>query len=171
MKRRLFILAITAALSLTHICMTPIRANASPFAGATAYFMQCQRDALKKVKKEEKYPSADLFMLCGVVQAEAGNQGERGQRLVTDVILNRVESERYPDTISGVLTQKYQFSTMFNGAYDKWKDRVPKSTRKAVMKEVYADKRLDESILFFTAGGYNTYCRPAYKYRDHYFGY
>ena len=42
-------------------------------------------------------------------------------------------------------------------------------TFQAVNMELCGE-RLDDEILFFTAGDYNTYCIPAYKYQDHYFG-
>lgn len=106
-----------------------------------------------------------MITLC--VEAEAGNQDIKGKRLVADVILNRVDSERFPDNIVDVITQKYQFSTYWDGAMDRAKPSD--ETNEAVMMEL--ESRTDDEILFFTAGGYNKYCVPAYKYGDHYFGY
>ena len=48
-------------------------------------------------------------LLC--VFAEAGNQGYIGMRKVEAVIINRTDSELFPDTIEGVCKQKYQFSS------------------------------------------------------------
>jgi len=107
----------------------------------------------------------DLMARC--VESEAGNQDLMGKRLVVDVILNRVDSSRFPDDICSVIKQPYQFTTYFNGSMD----RIDPSeeTYKAISLEL--ECRTDSDILFFTAGGYNQYCIPAYQYGDHYFGY
>lgn len=107
----------------------------------------------------------NMINLC--VEAEAGNQDLKGKRLVADVILNRVESDRFPNNICDVITQKYQFSTYWDGAMDR--AEPSEETNEAVRMEL--ESRIDDKILFFTAGGYNRYCVPAYKYGDHYFGY
>ena len=111
--------------------------------------------------------SLEILALC--VEAEAGNQSLDGKRLVTDVILNRVESDRFPDTVEGVISQKYQFTTYWDGSMARISEPSDE-TIQAVQMELYG-KRLDEKILFFTAGNYNRYCDPAYIVGDHYFGY
>ncbi len=117
--------------------------------------------------QEEIYcDSLETLAVC--VEAEAGNQDLYGKRLVVDVILNRVDSERFPDDIESVIYQKYQFSTSFDGGMDRVKE-PSEETFEAVRMEL--ENRTDPDILFFTAGGYNKYCTPAYKYGDHYFGY
>ena len=58
-------------------------------------------------------------LLLKVAQAEAGNQGEDGMWLVMSVVLNRRDSEQFPDTIKDVIYQKSQFSTVSNGAINK----------------------------------------------------
>ena len=56
--------------------------------------------------------SADeKYLLYQIAYAEAGNQSMNGQRAVIEVILNRVLSDRYPDTVYGVLSQSGQFAT------------------------------------------------------------
>lgn len=100
------------------------------------------------------------------VEAEAGNQGYYGKRLVADVILNRVDSDRFPDDVRSVIIQRGQFAV-----YPHAMSRVTptEETYEAIRAELA--ERTDEQILFFTAGSYNKYCIPAYKYGDHYFGY
>lgn len=52
------------------------------------------------IEEEEYWDSLELLAIC--VEAEAGNQGLQGKRLVADVILNRAEdhSGQWPDTIA-----------------------------------------------------------------------
>ena len=120
------------------------------------------------IAEEEYYDS--LSLLAELVHAEAGNQDLKGKRLVADVVLNRVDSDRFPNTIEDVIYQDHQFTTVLKGTiYDAGWDMTDEDYQ-AVMLEVNSGKRLDSEILFFTAGRYNKYCIPMYKYGDHYFG-
>lgn len=118
---------------------------------------------------EENYWD-ELELLAAVVEAEAGNQDMIGKRLVVDVVLNRVDSPLFPDTITEVLEQPGQFTTMWNGAVEDAGYHMQQDDYDAVMMEV-TGKRLDYDIYFFTAGEYNASCKPAYIHGDHYFGY
>ena len=118
---------------------------------------------------EENY-WGELELLAQVVEAEAGNQDMTGKRLVVDVVLNRVDSPLFPDTITEVLEQPGQFSTMWNGAVEDAGYHMQEDDYKAVMMEV-TGMRLDYDIYFFTAGEYNDSCKPAYIHGDHFFGY
>ena len=68
------------------------------------------------------YNQDDLFWLSRVIFAEAGNQTLKGQMAVGNVVLNRVESDLFPDTIVAVLSQRNQFSTWLGG---RLANRVP----------------------------------------------
>lgn len=118
---------------------------------------------------EERYWD-ELELLAKVVEAEAGNQDLTGKRLVVDVVLNRVDSPLFPDTITEVLEQPGQFTTMSNGAVEDAGWHMQEEDYTAVMLEV-SGERLDYDIYFFTAGEYNEGCTPAYIHGDHYFGY
>ena len=118
---------------------------------------------------EENY-WGELELLAAVVEAEAGNQDMIGKRLVVDVVLNRVDSPLFPDTITEVLEQPGQFTTMWNGAVEDAGYHMQQDDYDAVMMEV-TGKRLDYDIYYFTAGEYNDSCKPAYIHGDHYFGY
>ncbi len=122
-------------------------------------------DIEQEMENEEFCDSLEILACC--VEAEAGNQDLLGKRLVADVILNRVDSPRFPNTIEDVVSQKYHFTTFWDGTMARI---VPSDeTFEAVQMEL--EQRTDSQILFFTAGNYNTYCEPAYKHGDHYFGY
>lgn len=113
--------------------------------------------------EEEYYDSLELLALC--VEAEAGNQGLEGKRLVVDVILNRVDDPDFPDTIEGVISQPYHFSTFWDGGIDK--ADPTEETFEAVKMEL--KERSYPGVLYFTAGGYGDYGTPWRKVGDHYF--
>ena len=110
------------------------------------------------------YDSIDMLARC--VEAEAGNQGLLGKRLVVDVILNRVDSERFPNDVASVISQRGQFAVYPNAMS---RVTVTQETLDAIVLEL--ERRTDDRILFFTAWHYNKYCIPAYQFGDHYFGY
>lgn len=119
------------------------------------------------IKDMAELTDEDIDYLARVVYAEAGNQGLYGQQLVVDVILNRVDSPRFPNDLISVLNQPCQFSVVGSGAI--WTKTPTEETYEAIMLEL--EERQDYDILFFCAGGYNSCCTPAYKHGAHYFGY
>ena len=73
-------------------------------------------------EKRCKYTEDEVYLLAQCVEAEAGYNPE-SQKYVTQVILNRVNSARYPDTIREVIYQKTgrgvaQFSVAYNGSME-----------------------------------------------------
>lgn len=54
--------------------------------------------------------TASLRCLAEVVYFEAGNETERGQRAVAQVVLNRVKNPAYPDDICGVVYQNRELA-------------------------------------------------------------
>ena len=55
-------------------------------------------------------------VLSRIIYAESGNQSLKGKMAVGNVIMNRVKSKKFPNSIVGVLSQKNQFSTYQGGA-------------------------------------------------------
>lgn len=64
---------------------------------------------------EEFYNADDLYWMSRIITWESGNQPVSGQIAVGNVVLNRVASERFPDTIKDVIFQPGQFSPAMNG--------------------------------------------------------
>jgi spore germination cell wall hydrolase CwlJ-like protein len=115
------------------------------------------------ITEEEYMDSLELLAAC--VEAEAGNQGLLGKRLVADVVLNRVDSQAFPNTIEEVIKQPYHFSSYWNGMIDSVS--ITEESFEAVRMEL--ESRSYPSLLYFTAGGYSEYGTPWKKIGDHYF--
>lgn len=62
-----------------------------------------------------KYSSSDLYLLAKCVYAEARGESYTGQVAVAAVILNRVKSPSFPNTISGVIYQPWAFTAVQDG--------------------------------------------------------
>lgn len=61
------------------------------------------------------YTQDDLYCLAAVIWQEAGSTycSDRLQLMVGNVVLNRVNSNQFPDTIRGVITSKCAYGTMY----------------------------------------------------------
>lgn len=57
----------------------------------------------------------ELTLLAAIIQCEAGGEKYEGQVAVGAVVMNRVKSSRFPNTIKGVIYQKGQFSPVKSG--------------------------------------------------------
>ena len=151
-----------------------------------------------RAAKQEKFDEEEIRYLAQLIEAEAGIEDYIGKCLVADVVLNRVDSLDYPNTIEDVIQDRFpcvQFSTVsiYNGSFDAAKDNISTESLSAARHEYISWKTgddcmtcdneelikfitdihgtIDHSILFFTNGNYNPYCIPAYKHGEHYFGY
>ena len=115
------------------------------------------------IEEEKYYDSLELMAIC--IEAEAGNQGLEGKRLVADVILNRVDSPDFPNSITELITQPYHFSSYWDGAMEL---AVPTDeTFEAVRLEL--EHRTNSEILYFTAGEWSEYGTKWKQIGDHYF--
>ena len=67
------------------------------------------------VSNSTSQSSSDLYLLAKCVYAEARGEPYVGQVAVAAVILNRVESPEFPNTISGVIYQPWAFTAVHDG--------------------------------------------------------
>ncbi len=58
---------------------------------------------------------SDLDLLARVIHAEARGESYQGKVAVGAVLVNRVQSSKFPNTLSGVVYQKNAFETVSNG--------------------------------------------------------
>lgn len=65
--------------------------------------------------KPSQYTSSDLYLLAKTIYAESRGEPYTGQVAVGAVILNRVRSSQFPNTVSGVVYQKHAFTAVSDG--------------------------------------------------------
>lgn len=79
---------------------------------------------LAKIKEQEKEDTSgttyvpadsDAYLLGAIIECEAGSEPYEGKLAVGSVIMNRVKSSYFPNTISGVIYQSGQFSPVASG--------------------------------------------------------
>jgi len=64
------------------------------------------------------YSQSDYQLLGRIISAEARGESYTGQVAVGAVVLNRVKSASFPDSIAGVVYQKGAFSAVTDGQFD-----------------------------------------------------
>lgn len=110
----------------------------------------------------EHFTEEELQNLFGVVEAEVGNKGGFEERCnVASVIFNRINDERFGDTLSNVLVRK-QFTTIRNGKYKKV---IPTEETILACEYVYSIQDTAQGALYFEGGKSNVHS----KYADYIF--
>ena len=64
---------------------------------------------------EIEFAEGDRYLLANLIYCEAGAEPYEGQVAVGAVVINRVLSEKFPDSVVGVIYQKKQFSPVASG--------------------------------------------------------
>ncbi len=64
------------------------------------------------------FAEGDTYLLANLIYCEAGGEPYVGQLAVGAVVINRVLSSKFPDTITGVIYQKNQFAPAGSGRLD-----------------------------------------------------
>ena len=64
---------------------------------------------------EVSFAEGDRYLLANLIYCEAGGEPYVGQVAVGSVVINRVLSSVYPDTVTGVIYQNKQFSPVASG--------------------------------------------------------
>ena len=95
--------------------------TADGVAGIETYKALGMNDSVKVLENDNKssgnsnYTSSDLYLLAKCIYAESRGESYTGQVAVGAVILNRVASSQFPNTISGVIYQRHAFTAVSDG--------------------------------------------------------
>ena len=122
-------------------------------------------NAAEEIPQTEEFTYEEAQMLLQIAQAEAGNQGEDGMFLVLSTILNRRDSDLFPNTISGVITQPGQYYTAGMG-----KTEISPECHEALARIERGERAL-QIVAFeqIKSKKLEQYFCPAFEYRNHRF--
>lgn len=98
----------------------------------------------------------DYDNLCRIVEAEAANSGMKGKIMVANVVLNRVQSPQFANTITTVIKSKGQFTPAINGKM--YRVNVSNETVEAVNRAL-AGENYAENALYFKSAVRGNYFR------------
>ena len=106
---------------------------------------------LSLITNAQDYSEVDLILLASVINSEAGGESYQEKLRVGNVVLNRVQSKRYPNNIHDVIFQRKQFSGVCSNLfrYDPDGDRGDLQSIKAAKALLNGKKVLQSSIIGF----------------------
>lgn len=108
----------------------------------------------KTLLKEKEYnlSETEYNLLLRLVEAEAGGEDKEGKILVANVVFNRMENEKFPDSVSGVILQQDENGAQFSPVSDGRLQTVSVSaeTKEAVDEAIYGAD-ISEGALYFVA--------------------
>lgn len=96
----------------------------------------------------------EIEILERIVQAEAGGSGYDGMLAVANVVLNRVKSDRFPNTVTEVVFANRQFTPISDGRY--YTVKVSDTAKQVVEDALNGARLIGEDALYFctpTASG------------------
>ncbi|KZE51488.1 cell wall hydrolase [Brevibacillus parabrevis] len=110
--------------------------------------IQVSRDDRRKVIRHGnvKISDRDMELLARLVYAEGRGEPYEGQVAIAAVVLNRVASSQFPNTVREVIFAPNAFSPVQNG---KLSSRTNESVRKAVADAVNGKDPTNGSLYFF----------------------
>ena len=95
------------------------------------------------------YDAEDLYWLSRIINAESGGESMKGQIAVGNVVLNRVKSKEFPNTIPGVIFDRkhaVQFEPVENGTIY----RTPSSKSvEAAMRVLDGENTVGDALYFY----------------------
>lgn len=111
-----------------------------------------EEEARRKAEEERKaawkiqISDEDYQVLLRIVQAEAGICDAKGKILVADVIINRVHSREFPDSVKSVVYQPSQFQPVSDGSLNSAK--VSAETIACVERALSGEDYSDGALYF-----------------------
>lgn len=95
--------------------------------------------------------ASDLELFAALIECEAGSTHYEGMLAVASVVVNRMNSSYYPDTLRGVIYQSGQFPPAHNGSVDKKLKRGVKDSCLQVAQDALSGKNNVGDCLSFRA--------------------
>lgn len=109
---------------------------------------QKEQDNIEDTNQKQVINLTDeqLNLLSKLIAAEARGESYEGQVAVAAVVLNRVQDERFPDSIEGVIYQKNAFSVVKNGYIY---ENATEESYKAAKDALYGNDPTNNAIYFW----------------------
>lgn len=86
---------------------------------ATEKKVETKKSTQTKTTTKKKYTNAELRLMSCIIYAEANGEPYAGKLAVGIVVMNRKSSKSFPNTVKGVIYQKYQFGPVRNGSLNR----------------------------------------------------
>lgn len=118
----------------------------------------CISVSASDIKSFSSQEWVDICYIARVVEAEAGNQSDKGKRLVADTVLNRLNNGSFGEDVKSIIEQENQYADGITASED---------TIRIVMEE-YRNQTNTE-VLYFRTSHYHKFATDMFVVGDHYF--
>lgn len=103
--------------------------------------------ALKVIVPETMEKSPNLDLLASLIHAEANGESLKGKIAVGNVVMNRIEDQRFPNSLNGVILEPNQFTPVKTG---KIYNVVPdQQSYEAAIRAVEGESYAADALFFF----------------------
>lgn len=127
----------------------------------TAYSTAAEIRAAIEADLRPAYTQEELDLLARIIYAEVGSTWipDWVQRMVGSVVLNRVKSSRYPNTIRDVIYQPGQYSPTWNGSISKSPDARTIANARYLLEHgsICPDNVIGQNSIITGSGVYQSY--------------
>lgn len=134
--------------------------NLETIENAAQHFDQRQEEVeqVKAEIDEAARLAADQELLAALIFCEAGGESYEGQLAVGAVVMNRVKSARFPNSVREVVYQRGQFGPALNGKVDRVMagGRATESCRKAAAQALAGSSPVGGALYFGDGKNYGT---------------
>lgn len=114
--------------------------------------LESNKEDISTSEDERNWSNKDSDILLRIAMAEAEGEGTKGKALVMKVVLNRVASKEFPDSVEDVVFQPGQFETVLDdGRY--WNVEPDAECYNALYMLQYENRDDTEGALYFCRTG------------------
>lgn len=103
----------------------------------------------------------EFELMCRIVMNESGGEPFQTQVAVAETIVNRINSDKFPNTVMEVLYQPYQYSHANNGEVT---DSVREAVTSALEQHIY-----DTDMMYFREDYYHEFAEDYFYINNMYF--
>lgn len=114
---------------------------------------ETEADNTQAAAQEVSVSTSDLDLMAAIIECEAGGESYEGKVGVGAVIMNRIRSGEFPNTLSEVIYQSGQFEPTWTGKLSSVLSRGASEACYAAAQDVFAGANTIGGRLFFHAGG------------------
>lgn len=114
---------------------------------------ETEGDNTQAAAQEVSVSTSDLDLMAAIIECEAGGESYEGKVGVGAVIMNRIRSGEFPNTLSEVIYQSGQFEPAWTGKLSNVLSRGASEACYAAAQDVFAGANTIGDRLFFHAGG------------------
>lgn len=137
---------------ITGYCMAEYLTDSAPIKKTSAASVKKTTSVSSNMNSGTiSYTNEEFEMMCYVLQNEAGGCSDESKIAVANVIINRVKSPNFPNTLKGVLTANNQFTAISN-YYNKV--NAPTQSTKDCVRRALSGEDNSKGAIFYYAPKY-----------------